>query len=210
MRSGISLVLALAMFFLLACGQGAEVPQKTLEPSAPPVVETVVTDEEQLQALDSDATAKEIGVLCLRLRKSSGSLPSNLRQRCAQALLSLAAESDPSLTVSTPADILIDLAIEFGATSAAVSKTKKAGATKEAEQRKVEATSSAIENASFANPADVRQAEQLLASLPSACNGSRASATRDGTVTIRLLCQGNNKSMDGSIKIKDGIVTEIQ
>lgn len=67
-----------------------------------------------------------------------------------------------------------------------------------------------IESESYASREDVRRAKKFLASLPEACSGSHASASRDGTVTVQLSCEGNNKSMSGSIKIKDGVVTEIQ
>lgn len=70
--------------------------------------------------------------------------------------------------------------------------------------------STSIENESSANPDDARQARQFLASLPEACSGSRASVSRDGTITIRLSREGANKSLSGLVKIKDGVVREIR
>jgi hypothetical protein len=61
---------------------------------------------------------------------------------------------------------------------------------------------------SQANPKDIEQAEQLLSELLPACQTSSYSALPDGTVSVRVLCIGATpqKSMDGLIEIKDGIV----
>lgn len=70
--------------------------------------------------------------------------------------------------------------------------------------------SSAVQNATYANSSDVTTAENFLNDLPAACSGSSASASTDGTINIRVLCNGNGKSMDGLVSIKNGIVTKVQ
>lgn len=67
-----------------------------------------------------------------------------------------------------------------------------------------------VENASYAKASDVQEAEKFLAQIPEACSNTRATAAADGTITIRLLCNGNGKSMDGSVSIKNRIVTELK
>jgi len=67
-----------------------------------------------------------------------------------------------------------------------------------------------VRDAKYANSSDVRQAESFLASLPSACSESYAYASPDGTVIIRIICEGAGKSMDGLVSIKNGIVTQIK
>lgn len=61
-----------------------------------------------------------------------------------------------------------------------------------------------------ANPSDLQQARQFLDDLPPACARSKHSVGRDGTVTITISCEGANGSLNGTVKIKDGIVTEIR
>lgn len=67
-----------------------------------------------------------------------------------------------------------------------------------------------VSNSSFAAASDVRQAEQFLTSLPAACSGTSASAASDGTITIELKCSGSSQSLNGLIRIKDGVVTDIR
>lgn len=65
-------------------------------------------------------------------------------------------------------------------------------------------------NLSYANPSDLRQARRFLDDLPAACAQSRLAVARDGTVTIFIACEGASGSMEGSVKFKDGVVTEIR
>jgi hypothetical protein len=67
-----------------------------------------------------------------------------------------------------------------------------------------------IANEQYAKPNDLSEAKKFLAGLPPACSNSYASASNDGTVKIRILCDSGDKSMDGIIEIKDGIVKKIQ
>jgi hypothetical protein len=125
-------------------------------------------------------------------------------------MLNLAKVSE---STSKSATEWISLATEFGASSAAIKKAKQSIAARRPERAEAQAgiSGTEIENAAYASREDVREAKKFLASLPDACSsGSHASASRDGTVTIRFSCEGNNKSMSGSIKIKDGIVTDVQ
>jgi hypothetical protein len=69
---------------------------------------------------------------------------------------------------------------------------------------------SRVENASRARASDVAEAEKFLASLPDACSMTRAFATSDGTVHIRILCNGSGKAVDGLVSIRNGIVTNIK
>lgn len=64
--------------------------------------------------------------------------------------------------------------------------------------------------AAKANPSDIAQATKFLASLPAACAQSSQHVGTDGAVNIRVLCDGNGKTMDGLVVIKDGIVTKIR
>lgn len=64
--------------------------------------------------------------------------------------------------------------------------------------------------AADANPADVAQADKFLAQLPASCGASSKSVASDGTVNIRIKCDGNGKKMDGAVAIKDGIVTKVE
>jgi hypothetical protein len=57
---------------------------------------------------------------------------------------------------------------------------------------------------------DVREANNFLSQLPPACSNSRANNLPDGTVSIRIICSGNNKSVDGLVEIKNGIVRRIR
>ena len=67
-----------------------------------------------------------------------------------------------------------------------------------------------VSNESRATPEDVSQAKKLLREMPAACGSSYASAALDGTVTVKIICQSDLKSLNGLIRIKDGIVTEIE
>jgi hypothetical protein len=58
-----------------------------------------------------------------------------------------------------------------------------------------------VENTARAKSSDVAQAERFLADLPSACSSSHAHASTDGTVNIRIICNGSGKSMDGIVSI---------
>jgi hypothetical protein len=61
-----------------------------------------------------------------------------------------------------------------------------------------------------ANPSDLADARKLLESMPQpACAGSGMSIAPDGTVIIRVVCNGNGQSMNGRIEIKNGIVRKI-
>ena len=70
--------------------------------------------------------------------------------------------------------------------------------------------STSVLNASNASASDVAHAEQLLKGLPPACSASNAWATGDGTVNIRTICNGNGRSMDGMVSIKNGVVTQVK
>ncbi len=70
--------------------------------------------------------------------------------------------------------------------------------------------SSAVQGATYTNSSDVTVAEKFLNDLPAACSASSASASSDGTINIRILCNGNGKSMDGLVSIKNGIVTKVR
>jgi hypothetical protein len=78
------------------------------------------------------------------------------------------------------------------------------------EQTKPEhSTNMTIPNENLANPSDLRQAKDMLRSLPSACNRSYISVSSDGTVNIRVLCSDSSKATDATITIKDGKVTGV-
>lgn len=60
---------------------------------------------------------------------------------------------------------------------------------------------------------DVAAARNFLAKLPPACSSSRMSTSADGTVTIRITCDGSAagvESMDGLIQVKNGVLTKIE
>ena len=57
---------------------------------------------------------------------------------------------------------------------------------------------------------DVREANNFLSQLPPACSNSYSNNLPDGTVSIRIICSGNNKSVDGLVEIKNGIVKRIR
>lgn len=67
-----------------------------------------------------------------------------------------------------------------------------------------------IENESAARPKDARAAIQFLEGLPAACQKSHARAEPNGTVVIRVLCEGNDKSLDSTVEVRNGIVTEVR
>lgn len=73
-------------------------------------------------------------------------------------------------------------------------------------------SSSKVLDAYHATHSDVAQAEKFLKDLPDACSKSYAYASDDGTVTVKIICIGSTKSqsMDGLIKIKDGVVTQVK
>jgi hypothetical protein len=194
--------------------QKSEEPQSASPPEEATTSESAgPTDLERLESLPSDASNQEIGLICLRIRKDQGSdsISSSLRQRCARAMLALAEEAASAPTALMSSNRWLDMATEFGASSSAISRTKRSIEKRESERaEKQVASGAAVEDESYANPGDVRQAKQLLNELPPACSGSSASASRDGTVTIRIVCNDGSKAMDGRIKIKNGIVTEVQ
>ncbi|MDX2299414.1 MAG: hypothetical protein NW204_06790 [Xanthomonadaceae bacterium] len=65
-------------------------------------------------------------------------------------------------------------------------------------------------SAADASRSDLAQADRFLAELPSACSGSYKYVGSDGTVNIRVKCDGNGKKMNGLVTIKNGIVTNVQ
>ena len=65
-------------------------------------------------------------------------------------------------------------------------------------------------NSQSANPSDIQQGNSFLASLPPACKNSSMSTKSDGTVVVRILCEGNGQSTDGLIEIKNGVVKKIK
>ena len=67
-----------------------------------------------------------------------------------------------------------------------------------------------VRNESKAAAEDVRQAKELLRQMPPACAKSGAAATDDGEITVTIVCGDEPKSLNGLIRIKNGIVTEIQ
>lgn len=68
----------------------------------------------------------------------------------------------------------------------------------------------ATAHAAEASPSDLSQANKFLADLPSACSGSYKSVGPDGSVNIRVICDGNGKKMDGLVVIKNGVVTKVR
>lgn len=66
-----------------------------------------------------------------------------------------------------------------------------------------------ILNESRANREDIKQARQFVRDMPDACSRKEIEVEADGTVEISFFCSGNGKVMSGSVKIKDGIVREI-
>jgi hypothetical protein len=64
----------------------------------------------------------------------------------------------------------------------------------------------------YADQNDIELAKKFISDLPPACKGSRYSVSYDGTVIIRILCIGPSpdKSVDGEVQIKDGIVKKIR
>jgi hypothetical protein len=67
-----------------------------------------------------------------------------------------------------------------------------------------------VENASRARASDVAEAEKFLSTLPPACSMSRAYAGVDRTVHVRIVCAGSGKAVDGSVSIRNGVVTDIK
>jgi hypothetical protein len=61
--------------------------------------------------------------------------------------------------------------------------------------------------AASADPSDRRRAANFLASLPPACASSSMGTRSDGTIVISLTCAG---TAQGSVHIKDGVVTRMQ
>jgi hypothetical protein len=62
-----------------------------------------------------------------------------------------------------------------------------------------------------ANPNDLADGRKLLQSIPHPqCDESNMFVGQDGTVIVKVICNGNGKSMDGRIEIKNGIVTNIK
>ena len=67
-----------------------------------------------------------------------------------------------------------------------------------------------VKDANRAKPADVVEAETFLAKLPPACAETHAYASRDGTVSIRIICVKDGKTTNGLLVIKNGIVKSIE
>lgn len=67
-----------------------------------------------------------------------------------------------------------------------------------------------IANESLADPEDIKTARLYFARIPPACERSSAAVEADGTVTIYVRCSNAVDAVDGYIKIKDGIVTDIK
>ena len=64
--------------------------------------------------------------------------------------------------------------------------------------------------AANAKPSDLAQADKFLAELPAVCATSSRYVGADGSVHIRIKCDGNGKQVDGLVAIKNGIVTKIR
>ena len=60
------------------------------------------------------------------------------------------------------------------------------------------------------NPNDLKQAREFLSQLSPLCKNSSISTSTDGTVIVHILCENKDKSMDGTIEIKNGIVKKIR
>ena len=202
----------LATTLAIACEKETERSAEGPPEQPKPAQAAAPTDDEKLRALGPNAAAEEVGLICIQLRKanSADSIPADLRQRCARAMLRLSEVADPTTVTSKRADEWIDLARQFGASPAAIAKAEKSLAKRVSRRLQTDSRNSTIEGEAYANSEDARQAKEFLSSLPAACNRSRASASRDGTVTIRLSCEGANKALSGQIKIKNGVVTEVQ
>ena len=63
---------------------------------------------------------------------------------------------------------------------------------------------------SHAKASDIKQAQEFLSSLPTACSKSVIRITDDGSVKIGMLCIQGQKRVDGLIVIKDGVETRIR
>lgn len=59
---------------------------------------------------------------------------------------------------------------------------------------------------------DIEIAKQFISDLPPACKSSRYSVSNDGTVIIWILCAGPtpDKSVDGEVHIKNGLVKKVR
>src|SRR5437867_1378720 len=68
------------------------------------------------------------------------------------------------------------------------------------------------QNTSSANPKDIQQAQKFLSDMPPACKNSSSSVSYDGTVVIHVVCIGPSpeRSIDGEVQIKDGIVKKVR
>lgn len=64
-----------------------------------------------------------------------------------------------------------------------------------------------VKDASRASAQDVNDANTFLNSLPGVCGESHASASRDGSVTIKVICSGQSK---GVVVIKGGKVIDLR
>ena len=65
-------------------------------------------------------------------------------------------------------------------------------------------------NTSNAHTDDVAAAKKFLARLPAACSSSHMYTSIDGTVNLRVICNGSNQSMDGLISVKDGVLIDVR
>jgi hypothetical protein len=64
-----------------------------------------------------------------------------------------------------------------------------------------------VKDSHLASPQDIKDANDFLKSVPAECRDSHASASKDGRVTIKLLCNGQSK---GVVVLKGGKVVGLQ
>jgi len=64
-----------------------------------------------------------------------------------------------------------------------------------------------VKDAHLASPQDVNEADKFLKSIASECGDSRAHASKDGRVTIKLMCNGQSK---GVVVLKDGKIVGLK
>jgi hypothetical protein len=67
-----------------------------------------------------------------------------------------------------------------------------------------------IENENLANPNDIYEAKKFLRNLPEACKETKAWVKSDGTVHVKLYCNGNGHYTNGYVEIKNGKITEVK
>jgi hypothetical protein len=128
--------ITLAAALGVACGQETgRSSEPPLEPPKSVAARTPTEVAERLRSLGPNVAVEETSHLCLRLRKTHGSdsIPPDLRQQCAKALLHIAELVGP--TSSKEQDQWIALASEFGATPAAIARAKRLVVTSKSKQR---------------------------------------------------------------------------